>query len=431
MEIKYLKNYSCRLFLLLAWISPAGAELAFAEDLGDSLHLASGEKHNTAVHPVRSIPLAALSKAGENPCGFDAQPKILGHCGELYLEAGRYSEAVRLFRLAVFKTQQAGETDETFAWLIRWQWRLGKALKGEYEQSNQPEKPKKLSNAILAYQQAVRYVAPEGEAFPWEDITCPSKETVFYEKMMFIPDGALFSIPPAALHDGEAFLVENYAIAVTPVTWPLNASSGTLKSGNTSVLIAGLTVETDMYPKLRYSAPEVEIISKWYPQADKLLDKKFNEKNLKNTLWKTDYDLLHIISHARFEIQAKSNFLAVYNNELKGGDIMDVIRPSGLRPPLQLLVLSACSTAEGDNGRAALGLSGMAIKMGAHSVLGTLWKANDYATYHVMRRFYHNYLNDFGLSKAKALQEAQKAFLKSAHYHPFFWSSVVLAGNWQ
>ena len=34
--------------------------------------------------------------------------------------------------------------------------------------------------------------------------------------LVFVPDGALRTIPMAALHDGERFLIQNYAIATTP-----------------------------------------------------------------------------------------------------------------------------------------------------------------------------------------------------------------------
>ena len=37
-----------------------------------------------------------------------------------------------------------------------------------------------------------------------------------FDTMVFVPDGALRTIPMAALHDGEKFLIEKYAIAVTP-----------------------------------------------------------------------------------------------------------------------------------------------------------------------------------------------------------------------
>ena len=44
--------------------------------------------------------------------------------------------------------------------------------------------------------------------------------------------------------------------------------------------------------------------------------------------------------------------------------------------PIELLVLSACQTAKGDE-RAILGMAGVAVKAGARSTLATLWPVFD------------------------------------------------------
>jgi len=96
---------------------------------------------------------------------------------------------------------------------------------------------------------------------------------------------------------------------------------------------------------------------------------------------------------------------------------------------VELLTLSACETAAGDD-RAALGLAGVAIKAGARSALATLWTVNDPAAAQVVSDFYRA-LRDPALSKAKALQQAQVATLKDVRYrHPNYWSAFLLIGNW-
>ena len=59
--------------------------------------------------------------------------------------------------------------------------------------------------------------------------------------------------------------------------------------------------------------------------------------------------------------------------------------------------------------RAALGLAGIAIKAGARSALATLWYINDQASAALVSEFYRK-LSDPQLSKARALQEAQRFF---------------------
>ncbi len=77
--------------------------------------------------------------------------------------------------------------------------------------------------------------------------------------------------------------------------------------------------------------------------------------------------------------------------------------------PLELLFLSACETAAGDQ-RAALGLAGVALRAGARSVVGSLWPISDVATSDLVARFYDG-LKDPSVSRAVALQRAQQALL--------------------
>ena len=97
--------------------------------------------------------------------------------------------------------------------------------------------------------------------------------------------------------------------------------------------------------------------------------------------------------------------------------------------PVELLTLSACQTAAGDD-RAALGLAGVAVKAGARSVLATLWFINDQASAQLVTEFYRQ-LRDPDVSKAKALQQAQVQLLSDRRYqHPGYWSPFLLIGNW-
>lgn len=97
--------------------------------------------------------------------------------------------------------------------------------------------------------------------------------------------------------------------------------------------------------------------------------------------------------------------------------------------PIELLTLSACQTAEGDD-RAPLGLSGVALKAKVRSVLGSLWSVSDEATVQLMENFYMR-LNSPNLSKAQALQQAQIVLLKDRkRSHPYYWSPFILIGNW-
>ena len=97
--------------------------------------------------------------------------------------------------------------------------------------------------------------------------------------------------------------------------------------------------------------------------------------------------------------------------------------------PVELLVLSACETAAGDD-RAALGLAGVALQAGARSAVATLWFINDESTAAMVSEFYRQ-LDESQLSKAEALRAAQLYLLDQSHYrHPSYWAPFLLIGNW-
>ena len=96
--------------------------------------------------------------------------------------------------------------------------------------------------------------------------------------------------------------------------------------------------------------------------------------------------------------------------------------------PLELLVLSACQTAAGDE-RAALGLAGVALQAGARSAVATLWSVNDEAAARIIQRFYAELAA--GASRAKALQRAQQSLIETTAFrHPAYWSPFLLISSW-
>lgn len=96
---------------------------------------------------------------------------------------------------------------------------------------------------------------------------------------------------------------------------------------------------------------------------------------------------------------------------------------------IELLVLSACQTAAGDE-RAGLGIAGVAFQAGARSTIASLWNLDDESTSVLMNEFYQELANK-KLTKAEALRHAQLALLQNPKYkRPMFWAPYILLGNW-
>jgi CHAT domain-containing protein len=142
-----------------------------------------------------------------------------------------------------------------------------------------------------------------------------------------------------------------------------------------------------------------------------------------------DYQLIHVASHGFFGDSAQQSFLLAYDDVIRLNDLqkliadVDVAQAGGI----ELLTLSACDTAEGDD-RAPLGFAGAAIKARARSVVGSLWAVDDRAEQQIMQVFYANLARH---SKAEALTLAQRSMIRSQQFsHPSYWAPIVLIGDW-
>ena len=139
---------------------------------------------------------------------------------------------------------------------------------------------------------------------------------------------------------------------------------------------------------------------------------------------------MHIATHGHFDSNPQQSYLLTYDGKLTMDHLEQSIgsrRQTG--DTLDLLVLSACETAVGDN-RAALGLAGVALKAGARSAIATLWQISDAATALIIGSFYEHTSKEH-LSKAQALRIAQTERINSAlHNHPSDWAPFLLIGNW-
>jgi CHAT domain-containing protein len=245
--------------------------------------------------------------------------------------------------------------------------------------------------------------------------------------LVFVPDGPLRTVPMAALHDGKEFLIAKYAVATTP---GLNLTDPRpLKREAIRLLSGGLTESVQGFPALPNVSSEIQAIRKLYG-GDVLLDKDFIVTKLEKELKEGQFSIVHIASHGNFDSDVENTFILTFDGKLTMDRLDQYVGLFKFRDkPLELLTLSACETAAGDD-RAALGLAGIAIKAGARSALATLWFINDEAASALIAEFYRQ-LQDPSVSKAVALQRAQVKMLEHPVYrHPAYWAPFLLLNNW-
>ncbi|MFO8038485.1 MAG: CHAT domain-containing protein [Sodalinema sp.] len=276
------------------------------------------------------------------------------------------------------------------------------------------------------------YLRPAQRLYDWLVRPLEAKlEAIAPETLVFIQDGVLRKTPVAALHNGNQFLVESYALATTPSL--RLTTTGSFNRRENKPLIAGLSVEIPPFSALKNVKEEVRIIQSLMGGLT-LMDADFTVANLEQELTERSYSIVHLATHAKFGVDANSTFLLAFDDRITI-EAMDQLLRSRRRSgnslqPLELLVLSACQTAAGDN-RSALGIAGVAVRAGAKTALASLWFINDEATVSLIESFYQE-LQKPGMTKAQALQAAQKKAIDSLAYnHPGVWSPFILIGTWR
>ncbi|NEO22333.1 MULTISPECIES: CHAT domain-containing protein [unclassified Moorena] len=251
--------------------------------------------------------------------------------------------------------------------------------------------------------------------------------------LVFVPNIGLRDIPIAALHDGQQYLVEKYAIAVTPglqILEPQPQVHRPLRG-----LIAGVSQGRQDFGGRQYfgSSPgvekEVEQISSMIPSSV-LLNQSFTSTALKNALNSSSFPVVHLGTHGQFS--SEDTFILAWDKKITAKDFEELLgsREQEKFDPIELLVLSSCGGAVGNN-QTPFGLAGLALRSKVSSILGTLVAVNDESTAELMVQFYQEFTQR-NVTKAEALRRAQLTLLKNDPFsHPNYWAPFVLIGDWR
>jgi CHAT domain-containing protein len=250
--------------------------------------------------------------------------------------------------------------------------------------------------------------------------------------LVFVLDDPLRSIPMSVLYDEQQqkYLVEKYAIALTPGLQLVSPKP--LRQVRLTALTGGMsqqrTVAGQEFASLQNVERELESVQRQVSRSEKLLNREFIKTNLETELESAPFSVVHLATHGQFSSNPESTYILTWDRLLRVDEFDRLLRQSGAREnsAIELLVLSACKTATGDE-RAALGMAGVAVRAGARSTLATLWSVDDRFAPELMSQFYRE-LNA-GITKAEALQHAQIAVLTNER-RPYFWAPYVLLGNW-
>ncbi|AFY36471.1 hypothetical protein Lepto7376_0009 [[Leptolyngbya] sp. PCC 7376] len=265
------------------------------------------------------------------------------------------------------------------------------------------------------------------------------------DNLLFCTGPGLRTIPFGALHDGKEFLVEKYGVGVVPAFQLM--TKGASRIGDRPALAMGAST-FDELPDLPGVEIELDTIIPNLRQGKTFLNEGFTLENLKQERAENNYGIVHLATHAEFQSGTPDNSYIQFADERLTLDKMDQL--NWRNPPVELLVLSACRTALGDE-EAELGFAGLALQSGVRAVIASLWYVSDAASVTLMSEFYQALSQE--TTKISALRQAQLAMIHKEYEqpspelaqltrsafkresgeidfsHPYYWAAYSLIGN--
>lgn len=244
-------------------------------------------------------------------------------------------------------------------------------------------------------------------------------------RLIVVPHGVLHYLPFSALHNGTAYLVDDYSIRVEPSASVLELIKGRPSQGPMNALILGNPDLGKPEFSLRHAEEEAAAIAKLFRDALVLLRSSATRSAV--TSQGERYALLHFATHGIFEDKAPLNSALLLSPDADSDGRLTVGDLYALRLNADLVTLSACETALGHlaSGDDIVGFTRGLLYAGARSIVSSLWSVDDLATRDLMVSFYSGLRT---LDKREALRQAQLA-VKKSRPHPFYWAAFILTGR--
>ena len=192
------------------------------------------------------------------------------------------------------------------------------------------------------------------------------------ETLVFVLDRPLQKIPMAVLYDGKQYLIQKkYDIVLAPGLQLTKAKERQHSRFTDIKLLAGgvdekqPSLEDIEFEAIKNLKEEINGIDKIMPINKRLLNADFTIDKIRQVISLKNYSIIHIKTHGQFSSQPEKTFLVAYRSLLRSKDLDNLVKTGteGEGHTIDLLVLSACQTAKGDD-RATLGLAGLASAIG-------------------------------------------------------------------
>ena len=285
-----------------------------------------------------------------------------------------------------------------------------------------------LDNDVRAFRTAIEHrsaeVGPRARAL-YDRLLRPLAPSLASELLTISPHGALHYLPFDALIDGDAYLLDRYALRVTPSAGAL----AYLRSDRPTKVGTLLALGNPDLGDARYDLPNAQVeaqsVAALFPASRALVRSDASKAAVKSL--GSGFAMLHFATHGKFDAEAplaSGLYLAAAtpaDGVLTVGDLYT------LRFDADLVTLSACETGLGKiaSGDDVIGLTRGFLYAGARTIVASLWQVDDAATAELMVAFYRDLQ---GTDKRDALRRAQIE-TRAKYPQPLFWAAFQEIGN--
>lgn len=309
---------------------------------------------------------------------------------------------------------------------------------------------KQFRNDVTNKDKPTAYLANAQQLYKW--FIAPIENDLKQQKiqnLVFIMDNGLRSIPVAAFHDGKQFLIERYSVGAMPSISLTDTRYVDIRKSQ--VLAMGAENIPTQTP-LPSVPVELSTIAGTIWSGKSFQNEQFTANNIIAQRKQQPFSILHLATHGEFQAgKIQNSYIQLWDERLQ----IDRLHQLKLNDsPVELIVLSACKTAVGDED-AELGFAGFAYRAGVKSAMGSIWYVSDEGTLGLMTSFYRNLKT--APIKAEALRQAQVAMLTGKVRlqsgklvtagdkidlpaglvklgdvnlaHPFYWAGFTIVGN--
>ena len=250
----------------------------------------------------------------------------------------------------------------------------------------------------------------------YQELLAPVRHLLKEKHVVFVPHGLLHYAPLHALHDGDRYLIDSYAISYAPsASIYAICRNAPHKSSGGSIIFG---IADAQAPSI---LDEVHALHSILPDAKLFVGDHATESALRQN--GPGSRIIHIATHGYFR---QDN--PMFSSIRLGGSYLSLYDLYHLKLTADLVVLSGCAT--GLNvikpGDEQIGLVRGLLRAGAQSLVLSLWDVHDRSTQEFMVSFYTHLQQ--GLSKPQAIQAATQE-LREHYPHPYYWAPFLLIGK--